>query len=199
MASNLMAVQKERDEVSGSQVFLVENEQHPECDPTEGPATISTSTDQPKPVKEFESVDLSKGEKKRVPKRVIHFSDGIMEEYSTDEEDGGDDEPSEPQVDPKTLAWVPYLWYYFLYASTSTLSACDFVGEKLAYMLGITSPKYQYAISEYNRLMDEEKKELEMLEKKRDRKKETIAEKEAMRVFAKSSGNTSNPGLAADL
>ena len=35
------------------------------------------------------------------------------------------------------------------------ITACDFVGEKLAYFLGITSPKYQYAINEYNRLMEE--------------------------------------------
>ena len=30
------------------------------------------------------------------PKRVIHFSDGVMEEYSSDEEDGG--KPAQAEV-----------------------------------------------------------------------------------------------------
>ena len=45
----------------------------------------------------------------------------------------------------------------------------------------------------------QEKKELERMERERELKKEAIAEKEAVRVFAKESGNTSNPGLATDL
>lgn len=35
------------------------------------------------------------------------------------------------------------------------LSACDYVGESLANFLGITAPKYQYEIDEYNRAMEE--------------------------------------------
>ena len=54
----------------------------------------------PKPVKDFESINLANVEKKRIPKRVIHFSDGVIEEYSTDEEDGDEPEPSEPPVNP---------------------------------------------------------------------------------------------------
>ena len=39
--------------------------------------------------------------------------------------------------------------------SSSHLSVADFCGEKLAWFFGITSPKYQYAIDEYNRLKAE--------------------------------------------
>lgn len=31
-------------------------------------------------------------------------------------------------------------------------AACDYMGERLASMFGITSPKYQYAIDEYYRI-----------------------------------------------
>ena len=36
--------------------------------------------------------------KKKVPRRILHFSDGILEEYSTDEE--LDEEDNAPHVDP---------------------------------------------------------------------------------------------------
>ena len=45
----------------------------------------------------------------------------------------------------------------------------------------------------------QEKEELERLERERELKKEAIAEKEAIRVFAKESSNTLNPGLATVL
>lgn len=35
------------------------------------------------------------------------------------------------------------------------LPVCDYLGEKLAGLLGITSPKYQYAIDEYYRMRKE--------------------------------------------
>ena len=34
-------------------------------------------------------------------------------------------------------------------------TVCDYLGERLAYFFGITSPKYGYALSEYNRLEKE--------------------------------------------
>ena len=42
--------------------------------------------------------NISLGIKK--PKRVIHFSDGVMEEYSSDEEDGPNNAKVVPAVDP---------------------------------------------------------------------------------------------------
>lgn len=34
-------------------------------------------------------------------------------------------------------------------------AVCDYMGEKLASLFGITSPKYQYAIDEYYRIKKE--------------------------------------------
>ncbi len=36
------------------------------------------------------------------------------------------------------------------------LKACDFIGEKLAWWLGITKPKFFYEIEEYKRMKQEE-------------------------------------------
>ena len=45
--------------------------------------------------------NISLGIKK--PKRIIHFSDGVLEEYSSDEEDEGKKAVAEPAVDPVSL------------------------------------------------------------------------------------------------
>ncbi|XP_075388513.1 protein FAM177A1 isoform X2 [Tenrec ecaudatus] len=113
----------------------------------------------------FENVELGViGKKKRAPRRVIHFVSGeTMEEYSTDEDevDGLEKKDVLPSVDPTKLTWGPYLWFYMLRAATSTLSVCDFLGEKIASVLGISTPKYQYAIDEYYRMKKEEEEEEE--------------------------------------
>ncbi|XP_071790584.1 protein FAM177A1-like [Asterias amurensis] len=143
--------------------------------------------------------NISLGIKK--PKRVIHFSDGIMEEYSSDEEDGPQNAKVVPAVDPKTLKWGPYLWYYTVAASTKTLGVCDFLGERLAYFLGITSPKYQYAINEYNRLEEDERRELDQEQAEQELHRERIAIKQADRVYAETTMpyTAANPGLGTDL
>ncbi|KAK8718869.1 hypothetical protein OTU49_014407, partial [Cherax quadricarinatus] len=64
-------------------------------------------------------------------------------------------------VDPKSLSWGPWMYYWMYYTGSKTLSACDYVGEGLAHFLGITSPKYQYEIDEYKRCEEEEKAERE--------------------------------------
>nr|XP_012591965.1 protein FAM177A1 isoform X2 [Microcebus murinus] len=113
----------------------------------------------------FDNVELGIiGKKKKVPRRVIHFVSGeTMEEYSTDEDevDGLEKKDVLPTVDPTKLTWGPYLWFYMLRAATSTLSVCDFLGEKIASVLGISTPKYQYAIDEYYRMKKEEEEEEE--------------------------------------
>ena len=44
-------------------------------------------------------VDEEKGKKKKkVPRRILHFSDGILEEYSTDEDE--EEKPPPKPVDP---------------------------------------------------------------------------------------------------
>ncbi|KAL5008230.1 hypothetical protein ScPMuIL_013811 [Solemya velum] len=81
---------------------------------------------------EFTNIPLEaeKHTKLRKPRRILHFSDGVLEEYSSDEE-----EPVKtgPVVDPRKLTWMPWVWYYVVHYAASTLSIADTCGEKLAY------------------------------------------------------------------
>ncbi|WAR19931.1 F177A-like protein [Mya arenaria] len=105
--------------------------------------------------------------KKKVPRRLIHFSDGVLEEYSTDEEE--DQPPPPPPVNPRTLHWGPWMWHYASTAALKTLGVADTCGEKLAWFFGITSPKYQSAIDEFYRLKTEEEREEEQLRRYQER------------------------------
>ncbi|XP_060789774.1 protein FAM177A1 [Neoarius graeffei] len=114
-------------------------------------------------VKDFESVELGDAVKKqKVPRRTIYFASGeTMEEYSTDEEDEEEEEERRKQatmstIDASKLKWGPYFWFHMWRVATNTVSVCDYLGEKLASLLGITTPKYQYAIDEYYRMKKEE-------------------------------------------
>ncbi|VDI09020.1 Hypothetical predicted protein [Mytilus galloprovincialis] len=120
---------------------------------------------------EFTDISLQEGQKKKKkqPRRILHFSDGILEEYSTDEED---ENPPQPVVDTKSLTWVPWVWYHVVTVSKKALSVADTCGEHLAWFFGITTPKYQYAIDEYYRLKEEEEREKKQDEKRRQRMEE---------------------------
>ncbi|XP_074517103.1 protein FAM177A1 [Sebastes fasciatus] len=115
---------------------------------------------------DFERLEMgdSAGRGVKVPRRTIYFASGeTMEEYSTDEED----EVEEPvkrdviTVDSSKLTWGPYFWFHMWRMGTSTISVCDYMGERLASLFGITTPKYQYAIDEYYRIKKEEEEEEE--------------------------------------
>ncbi|XP_030574427.1 protein FAM177A1 [Archocentrus centrarchus] len=102
--------------------------------------------------------------KVKVPRRTIHFASGeTMEEYSTDEEEEEEQTTKKNvvPVDPSKLTWGPYFWFQMWRMTTSTISVCDYMGERLASLFGITSPKYQYAIDEYYRIKKEEEEEEE--------------------------------------
>ncbi|XP_030635053.1 protein FAM177A1 [Chanos chanos] len=117
--------------------------------------------------KDFENVELGDvgvNKQPKIPRRTIYFASGeTMEEYSTDEEE--EEEPVKNNamntVDPTKLTWGPYFWFQMWRVATSTISVCDYLGERLASLLGITSPKYQYAIDEYYRIKKEEEEEEE--------------------------------------
>ncbi|XP_005810949.1 protein FAM177A1-like isoform X2 [Xiphophorus maculatus] len=137
-----------------------------------GRAMDSGQGQSPNPGREFESVELGElGQrtepKEKAPRRVIHFSSGeTMEEYSTDEEEAEDPEAERkdllsPPVDASKMTWGPYFWFHMWRAATSTISACDYLGERMASLFGITSAKYQYAIDEYNRIKKEKEEEAE--------------------------------------
>uniref|UniRef100_A0A3P9MEP3 Family with sequence similarity 177 member A1 n=1 Tax=Oryzias latipes TaxID=8090 RepID=A0A3P9MEP3_ORYLA len=110
-----------------------------------------------------ESVDIMgfTGRQGKVPRRIIHFASGeTMEEYSTDEEDEPVKKDVTP-VDPAKLTWGPFIWFQMWRMATSTVSVCDYLGERLASLFGINAPKYQYAIDEYYRIKKEEEEEEE--------------------------------------
>ncbi|XP_025267560.1 protein FAM177A1 [Camponotus floridanus] len=111
------------------------------------------------------------------PKRVLQFSDGIMEEYSSEDEvDMPKNCKTVTQIDTKNMDWLPWAWHQTTWISSKMLDGCDYVGECLANFFGITAPKYQFEINEFYRLQALEretfnKQDLEMNgwnEKKRD-------------------------------
>lgn len=86
-----------------------------------------------------------------------------MEEYSTDEEEEEEKEPEKKDLlcsaDASQMTWGPYVWFHMWRAATSTISACDYLGERMASLFGITSAKYQYAIDEYYRMKKEKEED----------------------------------------
>ncbi|KAM9338906.1 LOW QUALITY PROTEIN: protein FAM177A1-like [Symphorus nematophorus] len=152
--------------------------------------SIGQSMEAEQSPKDFESVELGEldrreeqqqqeeQQREKVPRRIIHFSSGeTMEEYSTDEEEGEDKEPERKDLlsspvdavrvrnggdgEFSKLTWGPYFWFHMWRAATSTISACDYLGERMASLFGITSAKYQYAIDEYYRMKKEREEEKE--------------------------------------
>jgi hypothetical protein len=79
-------------------------------------ALAKESAEQP----DYNTLRTPEHPKKRTPRRILHFSDGILEEYSTDEEEAAEREAVEEKkkrekektvVDPRTLRWLPWmLW-----------------------------------------------------------------------------------------
>ncbi|XP_015921799.1 protein FAM177A1 [Parasteatoda tepidariorum] len=106
----------------------------------------------------FTEVNLMDLQRKKAPKRLIYFSDGILEEFSSDEEEVVDAQGKESQsvVDPSSLKWIPYFEYLLWMFGSRTLAVCDYLGEHLAWFLGITSPKYQYELDLYEKITKEE-------------------------------------------
>lgn len=56
------------------------------------------------------------------------------------------------------MSWGPWFSYYAWKSGTKVLNAVDYAGEGLASFFGITTPKYQLEISEYERLQEEKKR-----------------------------------------
>ncbi|XP_033371257.1 protein FAM177A1 isoform X2 [Parus major] len=94
-----------------------------------------------------------------------------------------------------TLTWGPYLWFHMLRVATSTLSVCDFLGEKIASVLGISTPKYQYAIDEYYRMKREEEEEEQ--ENKMSEEAERQHQEQQNKPQAEAPVQTDQPGATA--
>ncbi|KYN45201.1 hypothetical protein ALC56_00451, partial [Trachymyrmex septentrionalis] len=91
------------------------------------------------------------------PKRILQFSDGVMEEYSSEDEVDTPKNKIVSQIDTKNMNWLPWAWYQTTWLSSKMLDGCDYVGECLANFFGITAPKYQFEINEFYRLQALEK------------------------------------------
>ncbi|KAM7299663.1 protein FAM177B [Ixodes scapularis] len=119
----------------------------------------------PKPnMPQFSEVPLNKdcvSAKIKSPRKVLHFSDGVLEEYSSEDESEAlvPDTSNLTVADPKTMSWFPYFFHLALQMGTKALAVCDYLGEHLAYFFGITSPKYQYELEEYQKMVQEEEEE----------------------------------------
>ncbi|KAM9839964.1 protein FAM177A1-like [Aulostomus maculatus] len=118
------------------------------------------------PARDLERVELGDlDQRDKVPRRIIHFSSGeTMEEYSTDDDEDQDKERKDLLSSPldavrSKMTWGPYFWFHMWRAATSTISACEYLGERMASLFGITSHKYQYAIDEYYRMKKEREEE----------------------------------------
>ncbi|XP_042209699.1 protein FAM177A1-like isoform X2 [Homarus americanus] len=114
--------------------------------------------------KDPSQAEEGKCQNSKMPRKILHFSDGVLAEDSTDDENEKD-EPSENNalLDP-TLNWGPWMYYWMLYTGSSALAACDYLGEGLSNLFGITTPKYWYEIEEYKRCEEEAKAEREEIE-----------------------------------
>nr|XP_002129010.1 protein FAM177A1-like [Ciona intestinalis] len=143
----------------------------------------------------MERFKLDKNGKIKLPRRLIHCSDGILEEYSTDEEEE-EEEADLPVVDPSTLRWGPYIWYMTVKSAFTGLAACDYLGEKLAYFFGITTPKYQYELNQLKE-MEAEADEEEIIAKE-EREAEEKAIEQAMRILETPALNVPDVTLVVD-
>ncbi|XP_054153515.1 protein FAM177A1-like [Oppia nitens] len=106
----------------------------------------------------------------QTPKRLIHCSDGVLEEYD-DSDDGEDvthttttttdndiiDGNNGSAHKTDTVSPLSSVKNTVLWMGNKTLEVCDYLGENLANFLGITSPKYESEINEYYRQMAEQK------------------------------------------
>ncbi|KXJ74748.1 hypothetical protein RP20_CCG012800 [Aedes albopictus] len=98
----------------------------------------------------------------RAPKRVLHFSDGTLEEFSDDEQDqvdGSGQDASVTDVDESKMNWGDWMLHKTCKLGSSVLAGCDYVGEGLASFLGITTPKYSFEIEEFKRMQAEQNAE----------------------------------------
>ncbi|XP_055643196.1 protein FAM177A1 [Toxorhynchites rutilus septentrionalis] len=96
----------------------------------------------------------------RAPKRILHFSDGTLEEYSDNEEDQVDAaKKHEAALDETKMNWSDWMMHKTCKLGSSVLAGCDYVGEGLASMLGITTPKYSFEIEEFKRIQAEQQAE----------------------------------------
>ncbi|XP_016109621.1 protein FAM177A1 [Sinocyclocheilus grahami] len=85
--------------------------------------------------------------------KVIHFSSGeTLTEEDCEEEEAQHQLHQAPSVsDPGTWTWKDYSRFWGTQILRKSLTFCDFLGEKMAGLLGLNAAKYQYAVDQYQR------------------------------------------------
>ncbi|CAG0923074.1 unnamed protein product [Notodromas monacha] len=111
--------------------------------------------------------DFAPEKRVKKPKRVLHFSDGVLEEYSDQEGDELDGVSTNGnavnEVALVPAEWGPWFWFVTTSTLGKLLSMADSAGGTLANFFGITSPKYQLEIDEFERMQQEDKEREEKL------------------------------------
>ncbi|XP_059619671.1 uncharacterized protein LOC132263747 [Phlebotomus argentipes] len=95
------------------------------------------------------------------PSRVLHFSDGVLEEFSDteDEVDQNKNKVEVSTIDESQMNWPTWMIHKAGQTKDTVVSGCEYVGEALASFLGITTSKFDMEYEEYRR--KEEQKALE--------------------------------------
>ncbi|KAG5679952.1 hypothetical protein PVAND_009487 [Polypedilum vanderplanki] len=83
--------------------------------------------------------------KVKQPRRILHCSDGIYEEYSDE------DEPVNKE-NLQNISFARKIGHQLIYG-------LDYVGEAIANFLNITTPKYAYEINQFKKMEEERLKE----------------------------------------
>ncbi|XP_031437647.1 protein FAM177A1 [Clupea harengus] len=95
-------------------------------------------------------------------RRVIYFSSGETlaesDREEEDDEDGTHKEPFSQSVDTENLSWGEYSRFLGTKIGKKSLQTCEYLGEKLARLLGLHAAKYQYAIDQFHR--DQKRKDV---------------------------------------
>ena len=85
--------------------------------------------------KDYNTLRAPEQPRKRVPRRVLHFSDGTLEEYSTEDEDVQEaaveeerrrKESEQAVVDPRTLRWFPWMLWIGICTSIKCCGSLNF-------------------------------------------------------------------------
>lgn len=82
--------------------------------------------------------------------------------------------------------WGPWFLYKLRSTGQTTLAVCDYLGESIASLLGITTPKYQWELEEYEKI-EKEKQEME------EQKKGWISENDQKIKTAQPVGSGESP------
>ncbi|XP_051952364.1 protein FAM177A1 [Xyrauchen texanus] len=81
--------------------------------------------------------------------KLIHFSNGEI--LSEEEEEENELHQAFGAPGAGNWKWKDYPWFWATQFVRNSLRVCDFLGEKMASLLGLNAAKYQYAVDQYHR------------------------------------------------